>query len=201
MALALGCALGAPATAAASDGFERVRSTNDCVFEMRPEDHPDKSALRARCHWAEIDATAMGRELREVGRYTEYVYPIEVSEIRRDEGHRWLVYQRQHVWPIADREVLLWMTPEQSDGTTRVSWTAAADEPLTLRHGAIRVPRNDGYWLVKPHPEGGAEVTHQIAMDGGGRIPKWLVDLVRTRGFVQVMGDVRKLMAADASSP
>jgi len=182
-----------------ADGFEPVRTTNDCAFEMRPEDHPERAALRARCHWAEIDPEAMGAELQKVGRYTEYVYPIEVSERRRDEGERWLVYQRQHVWPIADREVLLWMkATDLPGGGAEVSWTAAADEPLQLRDGAIRVPRNDGLWRVEPHPDGGAKVVHQIAMDGGGRIPKWLVDLVRTRGFVQVMGDVRELMARDA---
>jgi len=187
-----------PGNALASDGFDPVRSTNGCTFEMRPETHPERAAMRARCHWPEIDPAAMGREMQRVERYTEYVYPIEVSEVRRDDGARWLVYQRQHVWPIADREVLLWMGPEPVDGGVKVAWTAAHEEPLALQKGAIRVPRNDGFWEITVHADGGAAVVHQIAMDGGGRIPRWLVDLVRTRGFVQVMGDVRELMGASA---
>lgn len=173
-----------------------------CAFAERPEDHPERSALRATCHWPEVDPAAMAAELRKVERFTEYVGPILESTLRRDEGTRWLVYQRQHVWPIADREVLLWMLPQPLEGGgLHLVWSAATEEPLELAKGSIRVPRNDGYWRVEPHPEGGALVVHQIAMDGGGRIPTWLVRLVRTRGFTGVMETVRGLMAEASAAP
>jgi hypothetical protein len=182
-----------------TDGFERVKEAHGCTFAMRGEDHPDKAALQASCHWPAVDPSGMAEQMQRVPRYVDYVYPIEASTLVRDEGSRWLVYQRQHVWPIADREVLLWMTPHPlPSGGLHLAWTAADEEPLQLRPGAIRVPRNDGFWRVEAHAEGGTKVVHQIAMDGGGRIPKWVVDLVRTRGFVQVMGDVRELMRTDA---
>jgi hypothetical protein len=181
------------ALAAEPDGFEVVRSVDGCVIAMRPEGHPDKTALRATCRWPEVSLDKAKALLTDFSRYPEFVPPIVESTVRRRDGERSLVYQRQHIWPIADREVLLWMSAREANGGTRVTWTAAVEEPLALREGSVRVPRTDGYWWVAPHSDGGVEVVHQIAMDGGGRLPAWLVDMVRTRGFAQVTSDVRAL--------
>ncbi len=201
LSLLLGVALASDAPAVDDAAFEPLKVAHGCQFAMRPEDHVERSALQATCHWPAVDPGVMAAELQKLERYADYVYPIEVSRLVRDEGSRWLVYQRQHVWPIADREVLLWMTPHPlPDGGLHLAWSAATDEPLSLQKGSIRVPRNDGFWRVEPHGQGGALVVHRIAMDGGGKIPRWLVELVRTRGFMQVMEDVRGLMKASTEA-
>lgn len=178
--------------ALASDGFIDVRTSDGCVIAMRPEDHPDKSALRATCHWPDVAPESVEALVADYRRYSEFIGPIVASEIRGTHAAGTLVYQRQHIWPIADREVLLWMTASRSDGL-RVAWTAAHEVQLTLLDGSVRVPRSDGFWWVRGHPDGGAWVVHQIAMDGGGSIPRWLVELVRTKGFAQVTERVRAI--------
>jgi len=189
--LAMGCLVAAaatgPAVAHGSDGFEPLREDGGCAIAGRPKEHDDKAALRARCHWPDVEPEALLALVSDYARYPEFVWPLKVSDVRRSDGARSLVYQRQSVWPLADREVLLWMWPEPwAEGGTRVRWTAATEEPLQVDRGSIKVPRSDGHWAVRPHPEGGSWVEHQISMDGGGKIPEWLMDKIRARGFAQV---------------
>ncbi len=175
------------AAAAAEDGFELLRQDGGCAIAGRPPEHEAKAALRARCHWPDVEPASLLSLVSDYERYPSFVWPLKVSDVQRADGDRSLVYQRQSVWPLADREVLMWMWSEPwAEGGTQVRWTAATEEALEVDKGSIRVPRTDGHWAVRSHPEGGAWVEHQISMDGGGKIPKWLMDRIRARGFAQV---------------
>jgi hypothetical protein len=177
---------------AADDGFLLVREAYGCTIRMRPEDHPSGAAMRAECVWPDVDPARLIGVIGDYERYDEFVSPVTLSRVERTSGDRTLVYQLQHMTGIADREVLLWMRRHaQPGGGVRVSWTTAAEEPLALQPGSVRTPKNVGYWEVVPDPAGGARVVHEIQLDAGGSIPRWLVSLVRTRGFARIMQDVR----------
>ena len=184
--------------AAADDsGFEPVRESGGCAIAMRAEDHPEGAAMRAVCRWPEIEAPALVEMLSRYERYPDFVYPVtEAKVVRTEADGRTLVYQRQSMFGIADREVLLWMWREEpAEHTVRFTWTTASEEPLTMREGSVRTPKNVGYWQVTADPGGGSTVVHEIALDAGGSVPRWLVSLVRTRGFARVMLEVRAVAA------
>lgn len=185
-------ALATTAVAAGPDPFEFVSETGGCAISMRPPDHPDGAAMRAACRWPEVEPPALVEMLSVWSDYPRFVFPVDEARVVRTEDHRTLVYQRQSMIGIADREVLLWMRREDlgPDGV-RFSWAAAADEPLTLRPGAVRTPKNTGSWTVAADPAGGSSVVHEIALDAGGSIPRWLVELVRYRSFARILSDVR----------
>ncbi len=184
------------ASAVGSEGFEHVRTKFGCDISMRPREGERPVTMRADCAWPDVDASVLREMIGDFERYPEFVFPVDVSEVRRrDERGRALVYQRQEMVGISDREVLLWMREEPVGQGVRFAWEVAAEEPLTLRSGAIRTPYNTGYWQVTPRAEGGAEVVHQITMDGGGTIPQWIINMVRTRGFARVMRDVHDVAA------
>jgi hypothetical protein len=188
------------ALAASADvgGFEPVREAAGCEISMRPESSVEGAAMRAECRWPEVDPARLVAMLSAYDRYSDFVYPIsEARVVRVAPDGRALVWQRQSMFGIADREVLLWMWREdRPDGSVRFSWTTASEEPLRMRPGSVRTPRNEGYWQVGRDPSGGATVVHEVALDAGGSVPRWLVALVRTRGFAKIMEDVRA--AADA---
>ncbi|MEM6930113.1 MAG: hypothetical protein AAF602_24450, partial [Myxococcota bacterium] len=143
-----------------------------------------------------VEPGVLARIMTDLGDYERLIFALVESEVREQTEDRLLVYQRQSVFGISDREVLLWVTIDESPERTLVSWRAASELSLTLRKGAIRSPRNDGYWRVEPRTGGGARVTHRVGVDAGGSIPLWIVRLVRTRGFVRVLRDVRAVGAA-----
>lgn len=148
--------------------------------------------MRAVCLWPDVDANRFGSVLRAYERFPDFVFPVATAKILRKEGEKSLVYQRQRVPGIADREVLLWMSDKTDpEGTLRVSWTTAGEEPLLLTPGAVRTPKNNGFWEIAAVPGGGSRVTHEIEMDAGGSVPRWLVSLVRSTGFARLMQQVR----------
>lgn len=176
----------------AADGFVHVRDVDGCAISARPEAHRDGAAMRAVCDWPDVDAARFGELIRSYERFPEFVFPVALARVERREPDRTLVYQRQHVPGIADREVLLWMSEQTlPDGSSRVMWTTANDQPLSAAPGTIRTPKNNGFWEVAPKASGGSRVIHQIEMDAGGSIPRWLVSLVRNSGFTRLMQQVR----------
>lgn len=188
--------LGCLAAAWGSD-FVPVREDAGCTIAMRPETHPEGAAMRAECRWPEVDAHRLVAMLAAYERYPDFVFPVTEARVVRTEPDRSLVYQRQSMIAIADREVLLWMARTDLErGGARFSWSAATEEPLVLRPGAVRTPRNTGFWQVEPDLNGGASVVHEVALDAGGSIPRWIVELVRYRSFARIMADVRAAAAA-----
>lgn len=184
----------------AGEDFAPVRASDGCAIAMRPESHPEGVAMRAECDWPDVDADHLIALLARYEAYGDYVFPISESRVVREDagpdGPRTLVYQRQSVFGLADREVLLWMTRTEVPGGARYAWSAAHDEPLALRPGAIRTPRNTGSWTIRAREGGGSRVIHEIALDAGGSVPRWIVELVRTRSFAKIMSDVRAVGAA-----
>lgn len=178
-------------SARAGSGFEHVRDVDGCAIAMRAATATTVAAMRAECRWPDVDPAAVAALIRDYARYPDLVFPIDEAVVRRVEGDRTLVYQRQSMIGLSDREVLLWMTTTVEGDRTTVSWTPARDEPLELRPGAIRTPENTGFWSVEPDGGGGSRVVHEIALDAGGSVPEWIVNLVRTRSFARIMGDVR----------
>jgi len=189
------------AAQAADDGFTYVRDSHECRLESRPKSHASGSAMRAICEWPEVDPEVLGDLMADLDGYEELIFALVQSEVRERRDGRRLVYQRQSVFGISDREVLLWATISRDDGATTVRWSTADEVPLALDDGSIRTPRNEGYWRVEPREGGGARVVHEIGVDAGGRIPDWIVKLVRNRGFMRVMKDVRSKAVEAGASP
>jgi hypothetical protein len=179
--------------ALANDAFTLVKTTDTCTYRKREKTPTAGAAMFARCTWPDVAPAVLVRMFDDLSRYDEWIWPIAASRVERREGERDLVYQRQEIWALSDREVLLWVTREQTgDDTLTVRWTTANEVPLDLTDGAIRTPRNIGYWTLKPAPDGGSIAEHQIEVDAGGGLPlpKWLVRAIQTRGFTRVMDDV-----------
>lgn len=181
------------------DGFEAVKVKDDCAIESRARTHPDGGAMRAKCAWPEVDPAVLGRMMADLSRYEDYVFVLTESEVRKRVDERQLVYQRQEVFGLSDREVLLWAVVDRSSHGVQVSWTTANDEPLVIDKRSIRTPRNEGYWRIMARPEGGTTVVHEIGVDAGGRIPQWIVRIVRNQSFIRVMNDIRGL-ASEATA-
>lgn len=178
------------------DGFVVVRSSSGCTIAARPDAHPAGPAMRAECHWPEVQPELLAAELVAYDRYPRFIFPLEESRIERVEVGRSLVYQRQKVAGLSPREVLLWMTSaREGAGTARVAWTAATEVPLALQANAVRTPRNDGRWEVWPDPAGGARMFHEISVDGGGGVPRWIVQFARNWAYTRILSDTREYAA------
>lgn len=188
--------------ASANDTFTLLRTSDTCTIRKREKTASAGAAMWARCTWPDTEPAVLRRMFADLTRYDEWIWPIGESRIeRREPSGRLLVYQRQHIWALADREVLLWVDVQETPNRLEVRWTTANTEPLVLQKGAVRTPRNLGHWILEAAPAGGTTVEHQIEVDAGGlALPAWLVRAVQTRGFNRILSDVHDA-AVDQAKP
>ena len=176
--------------------YEHVRTAADCVLEARPKTHHARASLRATCAWSEVDPAVLSKMVTTYSTYTDWLWPLKECRVIREEESRTLVYQRQKIAPLSDREVLLWMSQSDQGGTTQVTWHAATEEPLELQPGSVRTPVNKGMWSIQAAPSGGSHVVHEIEVDAGGvPVPAFLMDWIRQRGLLSILKDVRRQAA------
>lgn len=179
-------------SALANDTFPVVKTTDTCTIRKRDKTATQGAAMWATCTWPDVDPAVLVGMLTDLDRYDQWIWPIEESRVERTDAERLLVYQRQHIFGLSDREVLLWVDVRQTPTSAAIRWSAANDQPLVLQKGAIRTPRNKGFWTVVPNATGpGTTVVHQIEVDAGGLpLPAWLVRAIQTRGFLRLLGDI-----------
>jgi hypothetical protein len=180
------------AQTSAAEQWVAAGEAHGCVLERRQTSDTVVGAMRAECSWPEIPHDKLIAMMSRFDHYDDYITPITESRIERTEGGRALVYQRHHFFGIADREMLLWIRTVPSGGGTAFEWTTAADQPLSLDDGTVRIVRNEGRWAIAPLPGGGSKVIHEISIDPGGAIPSWVAWLARGRGFTRILGEVRE---------
>lgn len=175
--------------------FELLKQVGDCTFRKREKTEERGAAMWASCTWSEVDPARARQLITDLDNYEDLIWPISESRVERAEAGRQLVYQRQHIWALSDREVLLWVSVDDRPEQALVRWEVADELPLELSDGAIRTPVNTGFWRVEPNPDGaGTVVTHQIEVQAGGlALPQWLIRAIQTRGFNRILSDVREL--------
>ena len=125
-------------TAHADDSFTLMKETDACTIRKREKTETQGAAMWARCRWPELEPAVVRGMLTDLTRYDEWIWPIVESRVEREDAGRKLVYQRQHIFGLSDREVLLWVTVDDRPELAKVAWTAANDQPLALAEGAVR---------------------------------------------------------------
>jgi hypothetical protein len=176
--LLLSHALAAPA------GYSVSTANHEgCELSLGPAMKDGVVPMHAECWWPDVTVDGFKRAMADPTHHDEVFTVIVKSEARSTVGGKQLVYQLQRSKGISDREVLLWMWHESTGGADRYGWSTAADQPLVVIDGNVRVARSDGYWQVKADSRGGVAVSHQLEYAPGGSVPGFLVRWFQTSGL------------------
>lgn len=73
-------------------------------------------------------------------------------------------------------------------------WWAVPDA-LPVRKGVVRLPRNEGSWLVKPQGEGTSYAVYKFSVDPGGSLPGFLANMGQKGGVLDTWKAVEKRAA------
>ncbi len=189
--LLLSSALGAP------PGFQVTRDdVSGCTLMLGEREADGVVPMRAECHWPEVTVAHFHETFAPWDHHDRFFSSVSVSEILEEDGDRLRVRQIHVARGISDREVIIDATRAPLDeGGFRYAWTLASDQ---VEGGDLIVPaRNDGHWEVRPHPEGGVAVVHQLAYDPAGRVPGFVVRWFQTSGLAEIVTDLHTVMMAE----
>lgn len=179
-----------------AEEYSPAATSGGCTVFVGPID-PSSGVppMRAECFWPDVTVDQVHEVFSRLDRWQDFVWCISDSRIVREDGGRTLVWQRQSVRPLSDRENVIWMTVERRPDGYAYRWELAA-EPFAADPSSVVPGRNEGSWIVREAPGGGVLLTNEMAYDPAGSVPSWLVRWFQTRGALQVLDGIHEAVAA-----
>jgi len=101
----------------------------------------------------------------------------------------WKYYGYSYLpWPVADRDFITSskMTQDSVDYSIVIEAKGQPDL-IPENEGVVRVRSVSSQWSLNPLGNGEVHITFELAIDIGGKIPAWLINLGVTRGPLNTM--------------
>lgn len=174
------------------DEFAPVATQGGCTVYVGAIDPASGvPPMKAECHWPDVTVDDVHGVFSRLDRWQDFVWCIADSRILEEQGGRTLVWQRQSVRPLSDRENVIWMAVEETEDGYTYRWELA-EVPFDAAPSSVVPGRNEGRWVVRAAPDGGVWLTNEIAYDPAGSVPSWLVRWFQTRGALQVLDGIHE---------
>jgi hypothetical protein len=186
---AIAGALAAPAGFTVSKTTEADAATGKCTIYAGPS-RDGITPLRAECHWPEASIDRIDARFGDQGVHDEVFSAIAESVVERTEGGVAFVRQVHTARGITDRECRLQMTRSLAGGTLTYGWSL---DPAfaTPAEGRVLVAHDTGAWTFSAAPEGGVNVTYDLAYGPGGSVPGFMVRAFQGSGFEAAISELR----------
>lgn len=158
----------------------RARSPDDISLWTRHIAGAELKAFRGATE-LELPVEGLLAFLDDVPRMTKWLFRCRQAKIitRLDDGVVYIYLQIEGIWPVEDRDAVVKVVPEYTaaTGTIRLVGTAAPDY-LPPSEGYVRVPSLETTWLMRPAGEGRIYVEWSGHVDPGGKVPRWLSNVL-----------------------
>lgn len=177
-------------TPAAPSGYKPTKVEDGCQFSVGPIASDGVAPVQADCHWADVTADQVIAAVSDWSAHAKYFASVDKVTILDRGGDRVLMHQVHVASGISNREATLIGTKEVRGSAVRFMWTMKNAPQQEITEGNVRAGRDDGYWEISAHPEGGARVTYHLEYDPAGSVPSFLVRAFQTGGLVTLVGEM-----------
>jgi hypothetical protein len=155
----------------------------------------------------EAPPDAVWRVIRDYARYPQTMPYMEKSQILATEegGKAMYVYFVLAAPFVAKRDYTVRIVDESEwqggKGFFKSTWRIAPSKGPAVVPGVVRVPVNDGYWLLEPRDGGGRTLaTYYLFTDPGGSVPKFITNHANSSAVPDVFRALRRQVTASAAS-
>ncbi|MFT6514715.1 MAG: ribosome-associated toxin RatA of RatAB toxin-antitoxin module [Neolewinella sp.] len=134
--------------------------------------------------------------ISDVSRYPEWVYKCsEASTISRSLDSDLVYYARTDFpWPLQDRDLIVYST-RTTDPVSGIVTSTSTARPSLLpqKEGVVRLSTFVSVWNIIPVSDSVIRVDYHVAIDPGGKLPDWVINLGITAGPRKTMERLREL--------
>jgi hypothetical protein len=137
--------------------------------------------------------------LLDVSAHKNWVYNTKTSYLVKQPNPNQQIYYSQIdlPWPLADREVVVFMDIVQDPVTKvlHVSIDNAAND-IPVKNGTVRVPASSVKWNVSVLPGKRLNIEYYGQVDPGGSVPGWVANPFTTKGPFETFRRLRQVITS-----
>ncbi len=157
-------------------------------------------ALKTVCN-IETSLSRLTAVLLDVKNTKDWVYATRVCSLLKQTSPSELFYYSEVSlpWPASNRDFIIRIAVSQ-DPKTKALTVIAENKPdyVPGKKGIVRIQQSEAHWLITPLANGFVKVEYTMAVDPGGLLPAWLVNMFVSKGpyqtFVKLREQVKKPM-------
>lgn len=142
------------------------------------------------------DAADVEAALTHYDRMTRFMPYVEESRVvgKSDDGGKLVYTLLDFPFFLPSHDFVLNVHVDETvarDGQFHSRWAAEPDI-VAEKKDVVRVPVNEGEWIVRPTGEGKSHAIYRFAVNPGDEVPSWAEDFARKDGVVKVFKRVER---------
>lgn len=134
--------------------------------------------------------------IRDADNHSDWVFLNEYSRvIEVVDNCNWKYYGYNKLpWPITDRDLVTMARLEQdSNGVVRIISEGIPDF-IPEKEDYVRIREIHSSWTLTPEKNGLVNISFELEIDVGGKIPAWLINMSIARGPFNSMNSLKKII-------
>lgn len=181
-------------TARAQDSWKLKTESNGIKIYMRSVPNSAVKALKVECN-INASATQLVAVILDLDACDEWVYHSKSNIlIKRVSPAELFYYSEVEVpWPAENRDFIAHLIVSQNSKTKVVTVDAPCDpDMLPKKKDIVRIPRSSGRWVITPVGKNLLHIEYELAVDPGGSIPAWLINMFATKGPLETFRKLKQ---------
>ncbi len=120
----------------------------------------------------------------------------KASLIKSINDFEWIYYNESEApWPVSNRDLITHAKMKQDSISLKIIINSIGlPNYLAEKEGLVRVPKLKSVWVFTPKNNGFVDVQFELAIDLGGNIPPWLVNISIDRGPMHTLANMAKVL-------
>ena len=182
-----------------NDGWKLVKEVEEIKVYTRKVDGSQYKQIRMISK-IKAPLSEIVYALEDVNYHPEWAYETEGTKmLTKRSPSNFDYYAKMNLpFPFNDRDVAITYNRDQNTKSKIVTINAKASPKLVKEEGKyVRIKDFESSYTLTPLEEGWVEVDYFMAADPAGKLPAWVVNLFTTKGPIETMKALKKLMDSD----
>jgi hypothetical protein len=177
----------------AQDGWKLKTEDEGIKVYTRSVNNSNFKAVKVNC---EVPATASQfvAVIMDIKNSVTWAYHTKSATVLKQVSPSELYYysEVQVPWPVHNRDFISHILVKQDPKTKIITIDAPClGDYIPQKNGIIRVTNSVGRWTITPTTKDTLKIEYTLALDPGGDVPAWLINLFAAEGPMQTFKNLK----------
>lgn len=174
-------------TTSAQDNWKLKTEDEGIKVYTRAVTNSNFKAVKVNCLVA-ANASQFVAVIMDIKNSVNWAYHTKSATVLKQVSPSELYYysEVQVPWPVHNRDFICHITVKQNPQTKVITIDAPClGDYIPEKEGIVRVKQSVGKWVITPAGKDALNIEYTLALDPGGDVPAWLINLFAAEGPMQ----------------